>query len=192
MNQRCPRRQCGESLPAKNRLEPLFSTFTIRSGLSTEQHDILVPRETLHRAEECAQCRLGFLSADKKVVLTSCGQRFHPTCFELLCNSEKKCPRCRQRLSRDILARVAVMTAGVSIVGGALLAPVLAPAAVGMARVSAAGSVAGSLAGGIQSGLQNVASGSLLATCQRIATGGALPAAWTAVSGKLLGGRAVL
>ncbi|SJK99818.1 uncharacterized protein ARMOST_03129 [Armillaria ostoyae] len=70
---------------------------------------------------------------------------------------------------------------------GAALAPVLAPAALGIVGFSAAGPVAGTLAAAIQSSIGNVAAGSAFAVAQSIAMGGAIPTGVYAASGVAAG-----
>jgi len=67
------------------------------------------------------------------------------------------------------------LVVGASLLGGAL-APIAAPAALGLIGFSSTGVVYGSAAAAIQSSIGNVAAGSLFATAQRVAMGGAFPA----------------
>ncbi|KAK7685275.1 hypothetical protein QCA50_011638 [Cerrena zonata] len=73
-------------------------------------------------------------------------------------------------------ARNAAIIAG-STVAGVCLAPLLAPAVLGIVGFGAAGPIAGGIAAGIQAGIgANVAAGSAFAVAQSVAMGGALPA----------------
>jgi hypothetical protein len=99
----------------------------------------------------------------------------------------------------------------VGTIGAVVVAPAVAPAALGVVGFSAAGPVAGSpllslhttplylthctgtVAAGMQAGIGNVVAGSLFAGAQSVAMGGALPAIGSAIAGSLsgLGGWAV-
>ncbi|PCH43568.1 hypothetical protein WOLCODRAFT_18433 [Wolfiporia cocos MD-104 SS10] len=97
----------------------------------------------------------------------NCGHAFHSTCVE----EELECPKCRGlRMGAKIIACAGGAIAGVA------LAPVVAPAALGIIGFSAAGPVAGSIAALIQGSIGNVVAGSLFAGAQSVAMGGALPA----------------
>ncbi|KAH9980657.1 hypothetical protein BJV74DRAFT_855712 [Russula compacta] len=78
-----------------------------------------------------------------------------------------------------LLTAAAVGTAGAA--AGTVLVPVALTAGLGVIGFSAAGPVAGSIAAGMQAGIGNVAAGSLFATAQSVAMGGAVPGAVTAV-----------
>jgi hypothetical protein len=99
------------------------------------------------------------------------------------------------------------------VIAGAVLTPLVAPAALGVIGFSAAGPVAGesasspvpksrgivylliqtnwnlvgSIAAGLQAGIGNVAAGSLFAAAQSVAMGGALSGAVTAVGAGIAG-----
>lgn len=74
---------------------------------------------------------------------------------------------------KEIGLKIAAYAGGA--IAGAVLAPVVAPAALGVIGFGAAGPVAGSIAALIQSSIGNVAAGSLFAMAQSVAMGGALP-----------------
>jgi len=81
----------------------------------------------------------------------------------------------------------------VGAIGGAILAPLLVTAGLGVLGFSVAGPVAGTAAAAWQAGIGNVAAGSLFAGIQSVAVTGALPAAVTFVGAGVggLGGAAV-
>ncbi|KAH8085995.1 hypothetical protein BXZ70DRAFT_556654 [Cristinia sonorae] len=75
----------------------------------------------------------------------------------------------------DSSTRAAVV-GGATIIGGCILAPIVAPAALSIIGFGAAGPVAGSIAAGIQAGFGGVVTaGGWFATAQSVAMGGALP-----------------
>ncbi|KAF8483888.1 hypothetical protein DFH94DRAFT_725090 [Russula ochroleuca] len=80
-----------------------------------------------------------------------------------------------------LLTVIALCTAGTAT--GIALTPFVAPVLLGVVGFSAAGPVAGSIAAGIQAGIGNVVVGSLFATAQSVAMGGAVPAVISAAGG---------
>ncbi|KAI0289367.1 hypothetical protein BC826DRAFT_1107082 [Russula brevipes] len=64
---------------------------------------------------------------------------------------------------------------GAGAVVGTLLTPVVVPVSLGWIGFGAAGPLAGSLAAGWQASIGSVAAGSLFATAQSVAMGGAVP-----------------
>jgi len=70
---------------------------------------------------------------------------------------------------------------------GAALAPVAAPAALGLIGFGSNGVVLGSTAAAIQSSIGNVAAGSLFATAQNVAMGGAFPAMGSVIASGFTG-----
>ncbi|KAH9067535.1 hypothetical protein EDB87DRAFT_3643 [Lactarius vividus] len=94
-----------------------------------------------------------------------------------------------QCLSHLDILRLALGAAGAT--AGVFLVPLVTTAGLGVVGFSAAGPVAGTMAAGIQAGIGNVAAGSLFATAQSVAMGGAIPSIITAI-GAGLGGVVVL
>jgi len=85
----------------------------------------------------------------------------------------------------SLLTAVALGAAGIT--AGAVLAPVVLTAGLGVIGFSAAGPVAGKIAAGLQAGIGNVAAGSLFAMAQSAAMGGAVSSV-VAAAGALGGG----
>ncbi|KAI9465363.1 hypothetical protein BJY52DRAFT_1221020 [Lactarius psammicola] len=83
----------------------------------------------------------------------------------------------------DSIIPLVVIAAGATT--GVVLTPIVAPAALGVVGFSAAGPVAGTMAAGIQAGIGNVVAGSLFATAQSVAMGGAIPAVVSAAGAGL-------
>ncbi|KAH9067530.1 hypothetical protein EDB87DRAFT_1573151 [Lactarius vividus] len=86
-----------------------------------------------------------------------------------------------------------VVAAAAGAVLGVALAPVLAPAFLGLFGFSAIGVGAGTAAAAIQATIGNVAAGSLFATAQSVAAGGAIPTVVTAIGAGMgaMGGAAI-
>ncbi|EIN11530.1 hypothetical protein PUNSTDRAFT_131693 [Punctularia strigosozonata HHB-11173 SS5] len=154
----------------------------------TPPHHITFPVQDDEHAR-CACCLIDFIAADRSLILTTCGLKYHTVCFQRLSETEEKCEKCGEPLSKKNKLQIAGLAAA-GVVGGVLLAPIVAPAALGLVGFGAAGPVAGGIAAGIQAGIGNVAAGSLFAACQSVAMGGALPATWAAIGGLIGGGAA--
>jgi len=76
--------------------------------------------------------------------------------------------------------------AAIAVVGaaaGVALAPVAAPVMLGAVGFGSSGVIGGSIAAGIQAGAGPIVAGSLFATAQSVAAGGAIPLAGSALSG---------
>ncbi|KDQ60058.1 hypothetical protein JAAARDRAFT_205101 [Jaapia argillacea MUCL 33604] len=115
-------------------------------------------------APSCSTCNLAIPAAVAPVVFVGCQHSFHPACLP---NPPAACPTCdwHRRLIRGAAGAAA----------GICLAPIIAPAALGIVGFGAAGPVAGTLAAVWQASIGNVAAGSAFALCQSVAAGGALP-----------------
>ncbi|KAL0956827.1 hypothetical protein HGRIS_002938 [Hohenbuehelia grisea] len=79
------------------------------------------------------------------------------------------------------------LVAGAAAAGGALIAPVAAPAVLGLVGFGAAGPVAGTMAAAMQASIGNVVLGSAFAGAQSVAMGGALPVVGTAIAAGISG-----
>jgi len=77
---------------------------------------------------------------------------------------------------------------GIAVLAGVVLAPIAAPAVLGIVGFGAAGPIAGGIAAGIQAGMGgSVAAGSAFAVAQSVAMGGSLPAIGYTVAGAITG-----
>ncbi|TCD64197.1 hypothetical protein EIP91_004430 [Steccherinum ochraceum] len=86
----------------------------------------------------------------------------------------------------------AIIVAGATVVGSAV-APVVAPAAVGLVGFGPIGPVAGSLAAAWQAGMGGVvAAGGWFAGAQATAMGGAMPVIGNVIAGGITGGATLL
>ncbi|KAH9920086.1 uncharacterized protein B0H18DRAFT_617130 [Fomitopsis serialis] len=162
----------------------------IRTGIASQilrQPRLQEPQHQLTMTEApgtCTSCNLPLptdaAQAQAQVAYFSCGHAYHRN--RCIAADAEKCPRCQLNMT------IGLTVAGAAI--GVLLAPVVAPAALGLVGFSAAGPVAGTLAAAIQASIGNVAAGSLFAICQSVGMGGALPAlgyAAGAVAGAVAG-----
>ncbi|PCH41777.1 hypothetical protein WOLCODRAFT_143751 [Wolfiporia cocos MD-104 SS10] len=118
----------------------------------------------------CNVCRQALL--DHAIAQLPCGHVCHNHCVAHA--GEAKCQTCGLKL-------LATLTVGGAVVATAAL-PVVAPAALGVVGFGSAGPVAGTYATAIHAGIGNVAAGSLFASCQSVAMGGAIPTLWSATA----------
>ncbi|KAJ7908775.1 hypothetical protein B0H13DRAFT_2015826, partial [Mycena leptocephala] len=83
--------------------------------------------------------------------------------------------------------RLILLAAAAFAVMGVFVAPLTAPAALGLVGFSSIGPVAGTFAATTQTGIENVVAGSAFTGAQSVAAGGALPAVGYVISAGISG-----